>query len=226
MGHVVVVLELEVVKRLLEKPALRASAVFLERDERLTAAIGNRLECFQAQVSLVRADFANLETLTSFLDEWRELRHVARILVENPNGRNHIGLNAASNVSLDPYGTLTGHAVLVVIPALEFAAAESAAVDGEIGFDRPQRTSAIGNQVFQDRGERWILHHGVDLDAGDSSRQVAFLVRVQKIAVETASAESRVNLERHCENAVLGSMRTRPASRRNGEIRNAARQVE
>src|ERR1017187_5162274 len=130
-----ILIELKVVDGFLEQAADAAGRVRLERDVSLSAALRDLLEVFQAGISLVGADLANLESLPSVLDQREELRAVASVLVENADGSHHVRLHAASDMRLHPDALVPRDAVLVIVPFFVAAAAEPAASNGEVRFD-------------------------------------------------------------------------------------------
>lgn len=82
--------------------------------------------------------------MSRFLDQWEELRTISSVAVKDANGGHDVRLDPASDMALHPFAFLLSDAVYFVIPSEELAAGKAAAVNREVGFDRPKRAGALG----------------------------------------------------------------------------------
>jgi hypothetical protein len=207
VAHVLVLLELEVVKGFFKQPAHGPGRVLLESDEGSPAAIRDRLKILQAQVRLIRAHFANGEGLPRFLDERNELRGVGRVLVQNPNRRDDVRFHTTRDMHLDPHAFHLRDAVLLIEPSFVSAASEPARINRELRFNGLERRGAFGNQRLQDRRKGRVFHERRRLDAGNLFRRVAALVRFAQIGRKPPAAERAVDLEHGREDRILECVR-------------------
>ena len=106
-----------------------------------------------------------------------------------------------------PYAFLPSHAVFLIVPSLKLAAAETAAVNREVGFDGTKRTSRVSNQALEDRRERGILEEPVHRHARNLFRRLPVSVCVLEVASRTPAAEHAVDLHGHREQPVLHRVR-------------------
>ena len=106
-----------------------------------TAATGSRLSL--DRYALSAGPFLDREVLGRRLQQRLELRAVGRVLVLDPNRRDHVRFHAARQVALDPIALRPDDAVLLVVPADEPAGAEPAGVGGEVPFHGAERQAEL-----------------------------------------------------------------------------------
>ncbi len=178
--HKFVLAELEVMEHLFIQTANGPGSVRLERKEASSAASGNCFKVLQAGIRFVGAHFSNGEALGGFLNKRSELRRIGRVFVQNSNSSHDVRLDPASDVALNPLALLASTSVFFVVPSQEPIRRKARAINREVCFNGTERTSALDNQLLQDRREVRILEKGTDLMAGnrmgDKSGSSLFLV--------------------------------------------------
>src|ERR1700683_5162430 len=125
MGKEILTVKLEVVKHLLKQSTNTARGVVFKHDEGLSANRRDGLMVFLSGVSLVGADFSNVETLGRGLHQRRKDRRVIPIALVNLNRRDDVRVGAGAKVGFDPLLFRSEFVVLYVIPADEARVCEA-----------------------------------------------------------------------------------------------------
>ena len=99
------------------------------------AAFGHGFKILHAGIGFVGRHFANGKRLSCLAHERSELRGIAGIFVQNPNGRDHVRFDPGANVDLDPIPARFFDAVLFVDPLDMARDREASRIDSELGFD-------------------------------------------------------------------------------------------
>src|SRR5207249_6399499 len=108
-----------------------------------------------AAVRLVGRYFGHGEGFRGLLNQPRELRRIVRVTTGNLDCRDHVRLDAAHDVGLDPRVLPTRGlaAVLVIEPRFKAAGRKPGGIDCEVNLNRLQWAAALGDQRAKDRGQ-------------------------------------------------------------------------
>src|SRR3990167_7071263 len=179
-------------------PGVRA----LERDERRPAVASNRVGVDDCSVPLIGRDFSDGEGLGRGVDQRGKLRAIVRVGTVNLNGRDHVGLDAAHDVRLDPRVLTTGRTVLVIKPRFKTAGREPGGIDCEVNLDRLERTAALRNQREKDGREIWIFECVQYRVMARQFADVPALVSLAQIAHAAARGGCRIDLHHSGEHGI------------------------
>lgn len=143
-------------------------------------------------VSLVSRHRLNREVLRHGFDQRLEIRAVARMRVADLDGRNHVGLHSAHQVSLHPI--FTAHcvrlplaifrfdlALLGIAPALIDPRRETGAVNCEVPINFRQGPGRFDDELLEVRRQHLVAEIVEDTVVARQFRQVALLVRLPQI---------------------------------------------
>ena len=218
-------MQIEIMEHLVPDAIARRRGIALERNERSSARVRNRLEVAFAEIAQARRDFVDREVLFGGFEHWRQQRSVIAVLLVNLDGRNGVRFHTRHNMRLDPGSLELVFAEFVVVPSLESTTGESRRVASEIRFENLERNGRLDHKRLEqiERRGRFqdIENRGVVRRATDET----LVEGIAKIARKSPARDGRVDLEHGRENQVAVRDAVRAALRRSRQVGNTLAQV-
>lgn len=181
---------------------INGQRVALEWNEGYRASESGDFKVLVREVRLIRRYFVNAEMLGCTGEQ--RLKEVS--IVGSPsadfNAGNDFGMSAAHQVTLNPFPIALFLAILFVIPTNKSRCAETAGINGEVGFNRLQRQTAKGNEVHEDRDKvrvAQVVGHAVEMWRGGYE---TLGMCVPQIAGKAAYRETAIDLVCRCKHHI------------------------
>ena len=170
----------------------------------------HRPQVLLANVRLVAAHFADLKTPRRGFNERGQVGRIGGLGFSDLNGSHDVGLDAAHQVGLHPFGFLALLAPLVVQPTVVDRRGEPTGIHGEVGFHRPERQRALLDQGLQQWGQFGVLQVAESACEGRGLIQQSLCLRVPEVGHCPPTGHCGVDLEAYTEQHI-GEGQPRPS---------------